>query len=161
MNLDVRALGDPTLRPERFFVGQTSGFGLVRNPFGKVMRRYAVTTRGSSGNAYGALQVDQTLYFDNGEIEAFNWLITEAVGDRYVFAEPRLGTGLFAELRDQDFVYAFRTRLPPPWTRLRLPLRFAGRMSLVAQETVISNIWVSMLGIPFATFTAFHRHTTP
>ncbi len=144
-----------SFRPEEFFLGQTSGCGLARDPFGKVIQRFAVTTRGARTNTYGAIQIDHTFIFDNGEIEAMSWVITEAVEGRYVIAEPRAGSGIIARAVDDDFEMSFKRRFKSRFGQVNA--RFQSRMSLLEPELAVANNKVSVLGAPLGTMTTFHR----
>lgn len=155
MNIGVKSISDMTFRPERFFLGQTSGCGLARDPFGKVIQRFAVTTRGARTNTYGAIQIDQTFIFDSGEIEAMSWLITEALEGRYIVAEPTSGTGIVARAVDDDFEISFRRQFKSRFGRVSA--RFQSRMSLLEPELAVANNKVSVLGAPLGTMTTFHR----
>ncbi len=148
-------MSDMSFRPERFFLGQTSGCGLARDPFGKVIQRFVVTTRGARTNTYGALQIDHTFVFDNGEIEAMSWLITEAAEGRYVIAEPRSGTGIIARAVDDDFEMSFKRQFKSRFGQVTA--RFQSRMSLLEPELAVANNKVSVLGAPLGTMTTFHR----
>lgn len=155
MNIGVKSISDMTFRPERFFLGQTTGCGLARDPFGKVIHRFAVTTRGARTNTYGAIQIDHTCIFDNGEIEVMSWLITEAVEGRYVVAEPQLGSDIMARAVDDDFEMSFKRKFKSRFGRVGA--RFQSRMSLLEPELAVANNRVSVLGAPLGTMTTFHR----
>ena len=157
MNVDVKTASDLAFRPEQFFLGKTAGGGLVRDPFGKVVRRYAVTTRGTRDDAYGAIQVDHTFVFDNGEIDVMTWLISEAGEGRYAVAAPQAGSGIVAQIVDGDFAFAINRRFKSRFGPLKA--RFFIRLTLVEPETALGNTRVHVLGAPFSVMTAVHRRS--
>ena len=77
-------------RPESFFIGQTVGGGVLRNPFFRITRRFRVETRGYRDGSYGGIKLDETYAYDTGEVEAFQWMITPAGAGRYVLAEASM-----------------------------------------------------------------------
>jgi len=128
---------DSTFRPESFFIGQTVGGGVLRDPFFRITRRFRVETRGYRDGSYGAVKLDETYAYDTGEVDAFQWVITPAGAGRYVLAEA-LG----------------------PARGLAKP-RFKVRMGLVGGDTVLKSVRVGLLGAPLGTVTAVHRRAFP
>jgi hypothetical protein len=155
MKMDLRSISDMGFRPESFFLGQTSGCGIARDTFGRVLRRYAVNTRGARVGAYGGVQVDHTFVFETGDIEVMTWLITPAGDGRYIVAEPEVGARMDGTLSNGDFITAFHRRFNSRFGSIRA--RFSARMALLEAETAVASIKVSVLGAPFATMTTFHR----
>ncbi len=155
MNLDVRRLNDMTCRPERFFLGRCGGSGVVRSVFGRLLRRFTVSTTGTVETGYGAVQVVHTFVFDNGDIEIMKWLVTEGEASGYMFYDDHSGGGLTVHRIGEDFHYHFHAALrgcPRP-----LKARFDGRMTLLAPESLMVVVRVSLFGIPLAVMTAVHR----
>jgi hypothetical protein len=146
---------DLAFRPESFFLCQTNGSGLMRDPLGRIARRFTVDTRGHVDEAYGALRLDETYAFDNGELEAFRWVIREAGVGRYVLAEPQAGSGIVAQASGGEFLFTY-SRASGAARGIATP-RFAVRMTLIAADTVLKSVKVTVLGAPVGTLTALHR----
>jgi hypothetical protein len=159
MNIHVRSLAETTLRPERFFLGQTSGSGLLRNVFGKVIHRFALTTRGARDGAYGGIKIDHTYAFDNGEIDVMSWLVKEAANGRYLIGDAQSARTRLAQIVDGDFSFVVHRRFT---NRFGLAtLRCQGRISLVEADTALSTIKLTMVGAPLGTLTGYHHRIGP
>ncbi|MDE2356862.1 MAG: DUF3833 family protein [Alphaproteobacteria bacterium] len=155
MNLDVKRLNDMSCRPERFFLGRCNGAGVIRSPFGGLIRRFTVSTTGTVETGYGAVQVVHTFVFDNGDIEVMKWLVTDGQAGAYMFYDRHASAGLTVNETGEDFRYHFHTTLRglPKWIKPR----FDGCMTLLAPESLIAVVKVSLLGAPLGTMTAVHR----
>jgi hypothetical protein len=146
-------------RPETFFIGQTTGGGVLRNPFSRITRRFRVETRGYHDGSYGAIKLDETYAYDSGEVEAFQWVITPAGTGRYVLAEPSAGSGIMALEEAGELIFAYR-RSTGSARGLAKP-RFDVRMGLIGRDTLLKSVRVGLLGAPLGTVTAFHRRAGP
>jgi hypothetical protein len=146
-------------RPESFFIGQTVGGGVLRNPFSHITCRFRLETRGYHDGSYGAIKLDETYAYDTGEVEAFQWVITPAGVGRYVLAEASAGSGIIAEEQGGELMFAFRRPLGP--ARGLAKPRFEVRMGLVGGDTLLKTVRVGVLGAPLGTITAFQRRTGP
>src|SRR5947209_5762434 len=69
--------------PESFFLGRTEGGGVVRDPFGRIVRRCDVTTEGSYSAGQGALRFDETFTYDDGEVDVWRWVMRAGREGRY------------------------------------------------------------------------------
>lgn len=148
-----------TFRPESFFLGQTIGAGVLRDPFFRITRRFRVETRGFRDGSYGAIKLDETYAYDTGEVEAFQWMITPAGAGRYVLAEASIGSGIMAHEQQGELIFAYRRSLGA--ARGLAKPRFAVCMGLVGGDTLLKSVRVKLLGAPLATITAFHRRAVP
>ncbi|HEY2050615.1 MAG TPA: DUF3833 family protein [Caulobacteraceae bacterium] len=146
-------------QPETFFIGQTIGGGVLRDPFFRITRRFQVETRGYQDGSYGAIKLDETYAYDTGEVEAFQWMITPAGAGRYVLAEASMGSGIMAHEQSGELIFAFRRPLGA--ARGLAKPRFAVRMGLVRGDTVLKSVKMCLLGAPLGTVTAFHRRAAP
>lgn len=146
-------------RPETFFIGQTIGGGVLRDPFFRITRRFRVETRGYRDGSYGAIKLDETYAYDTGEVEALQWVITPAGAGRYVLAEATTGSGIMAHEQQGELIFAYRRPLGP--ARGLAKPQFAVRMGLVGGDTVLKTVHMGLLGAPLGTVTAFHRRATP
>jgi hypothetical protein len=155
MTASARLCDDVIFRPEAFFLGHTVGAGVVRDLLGRVTRRFSVDTRGVREEAYGAIKLDETYAFDNGEIEVMRWMISAAGPNRYVLAEAKAGSGIVAQTQSGEMVFAYN-RSSGGARGLASP-HFAVRMTRLGDETILKAVKVSVLGAPLATLTGFHR----
>ncbi len=140
---------------DTFFIGQTTGAGVARDVFGRIVRRFRVDTRGAREGAYGAMVLDETFSYDDGEVEALRWAIMAGGPRRYVLAEAQAGAGIVAQSHDADLTFAYRR----PFGALRgvRTPRFAVRMTLMSPSTMLKSVRVTLLGIPVASLTAVHQ----
>ncbi len=155
MDAKTSAMGDTVFRPELFFVGRTEGSGIVRDAFGRVMRRCEIETVGSRQASCGALQMEETFRFDDGEIDVWRWVVTAGGDGRYMASEQIAGSGLIAHRDGDDYVLNFHRPVPraPKW----LAARYATRFSLLSADIALKTAKVSLLGAPLGVLTGIHR----
>jgi hypothetical protein len=144
--------------PESFFLGRTEGAGVVRDPFGRILRRCRIATEGAYSAAQGALRFDETFTYDDGEIDVWRWVMQAGREGRYVAAEAKAGAGIAGELRGGDYVLAFRR--PVGRAAGALSPHFRSRFTLVAPDLALKRADVSLFGLPLACLTAVHRRVT-
>lgn len=113
---------------------------------------------GSRQASYGALQLDETFRYDDGEVNVWRWVITAGGDGRYMASEQIAGSGLVAHRDGDDYVVNFHRRIPrsPKW----LVPRDATRFSLLSAEIALKTAEVSLLGAPLAMLTGIHRRVT-
>ncbi|HWF00226.1 MAG TPA: DUF3833 family protein [Caulobacteraceae bacterium] len=156
MYADIGTAEELAFRPEHYFLGATEGNGLLRDPFGRVTRRCRVSTRGQRDSAYGAVRLEETYAFDDGEVEALRWVITGAGPGRYVLAEATAGSGIVADFSGGDLVFAYY-RAPP---NSLIKARLAVRMTLIAPRVVLKTARISIFGAPMGGLTVLHRRAS-
>ncbi|MFI4933366.1 MAG: DUF3833 family protein [Caulobacterales bacterium] len=147
--------GEMAFLPEVFFLGHTQGAGVVRDPFGRVVRRCQVSTEGVFSPTYGAIHFDETFVYDDGEVDVWRWAMTAGRDGRYVAAEVLAGAGITGERRGGDYLISFRR----PVGKATGPLapRFATRFTLLAEDLALKTAKVSLFGLPLGVLTAVHR----
>jgi hypothetical protein len=157
MNLDTRTLyaGDTAFRPEVFFFGRTQGSGVVRDPFGRVVRRCEILTEGTHADGRQTLRLMETFSYDDGEVDVWRWVMTRTRDGRYVAAEEAAGPGIVGEKHGDDYVLSF-TRPVGPAQGLLAP-RFRSRFTLLADDLALKSVRVSLMGLPMGAMTAIHR----
>jgi len=141
--------------PESFFLGRTEGAGVVRDPFGRILRRCRIATEGAYSAAQGALRFDETFTYDDGEIDPWRWVMRPGREGRYVAAEAKAGVGITGERRGGEYVLAFRR--PVGRAIGALSPRFRTRFTLLAPDLALKQADVSLFGVPVGRLTAFHR----
>ena len=146
---------DLAFRPEVFFLGRTEGSGVVRDPFGRVVRRCAVATEGAFSPTYGAIQFNETFAYDDGEVDVWRWAKTAGNDGRYVAAEALAGSGIVGERQGGDYLLSFRR--PVGRAKGWLSPRFSTRFTLLAPDLALKQSSVSIAAIPVGVLTAVHR----
>jgi hypothetical protein len=151
--LDGETGGPPlTFLPESFFLGRTEGLGTVRDVAGR-QRRCRIVTVGTPDTAYDAIQFEETFTYDDGETDVWRWVMARGLDGRYVASEGLAGPGLIGRIESGDYVIAFNRPIRPGG--FPAP-RFRTRFTLLAPQTALKAVQVSILGLPLATMTAFH-----
>jgi hypothetical protein len=141
--------------PEQFFLGRTEGAGVVRDPFGRIVRRCRVTTEGALGAPHGAIRFNEVFAYDDGEVDTWRWVMTAGGDGRYVAAEAKAGAGITGERVGDEYRLAFRR----PVGKAAGPLRprFNTRFTLLAPDIALKRAEVSLFGVPLGVLTAVHR----
>ena len=155
MDAKTSAMGDTIFRPEKFFVGRTEGSGIVRDAFSRILRRCEIVTVGSLQASYGALQMEETFTFDDGEVDVWRWVVTAGGDGRYIASEQIAGSGLIAHRDGDDYVLNFHRPIAraPKW----LAPRYATRFSLLSTDIALKTAKVSLFGAPLGVLTGIHR----
>lgn len=149
---------DMTFRPERFFLGRTQGAGVVRDAFSRIQRRCRVATIGTPHAAYGAIEVTETMTFDDGKVEVWRWVISGGGQGGYVAAEASAGSGFISEPAGEDLVFAFAR--PNGGAKGLFTPNYVSRFTLLAEDLAIRTAKKSVLGAPIETLTAVYRRVT-
>src|SRR5579871_3921255 len=151
----ARAPSTLSFQPEVYFLGRTEGAGVVRNPFGRIVRRCLVTTEGSLGAPHGAIRFEEVFAYDDGEIDIWRWAMSPSRDGRYVAAEAKAGAGITGERRGLDYVLSFRR--PVGRATGALAPRFETRFTQLTPELALKRAQVSLFGLPLGELTAVHR----
>ena len=156
---DHRPVFPLAFAPETFFLGRTEGAGVMRDPFGRIVRRCRIVTIGAFSIAQQALRFDETFAYDDGEIDTWRWVMQAGRDGRYVAAEAKAGSGLVGERQGDDYVISFRRPTGPAGGPLRGPLspHYRSRFTLLAPDTALKRADVSLLGVPLGSLSAIHR----
>jgi hypothetical protein len=155
VDVKTSAMGDTIFRPEIFFVGRTEGSGIVRDAFGRAVRRCEIVTAGSRQASYGALQMEETFTYDDGEVDVWRWVVTAGGDGRYMASEQIAGSGIIAHREGDDYVLNFNRPVGkgPRW----LAPRYATRFSLLSPDIALKTAKVSLFGAPLGVMTGIHR----
>lgn len=161
--VDVAAGGPPggalAFAPEAFFIGRTEGAGVLRDAFGRIVRRCRITTTGAFSAAQQALRFDETFAYDNGEIDTWRWVMQAGRDGRYVAAESKAGSGLVGERQGDDYVISFRR--PSGRAKGALAPHYRSRFTLLSPDTALKRADVTVLGVPMGSMSAIHRRVAP
>jgi hypothetical protein len=153
--LGAGSLGLLAFSPEAFFIGRTEGHGVVRDAFGRIVRRCRIVTSGAFSAAQQALRFDETFTYDDGETDIWRWVMQPGRDGRYMAAEAKAGSGLVGERQGDDYVISFRR----PAGRAKGPLspHYRSRFTLLAPDIALKRADVSLLGVPMGSLSAIHR----
>ena len=151
--------GSREFRPETFFVGRTEGGGVVRDAFGRVVRRCSVVTEGAWNQAKHSISFDETFTYDDGEIDIWRWVMSPGRDGRYVAAEAQIGTGVEGRRVGHDYVLTFRRPIGKA-SGVFTP-HYQTRFTPMAAELVLKIAKVSLFGLPLGALTAVHRRVSP
>jgi hypothetical protein len=144
-------------RPEIFFLGRTEGEGVVRDPFGRILRRCRVVTNGTLSAGSGAIRFDEVFSYDDGEVDTWRWVMTSGGDGRYIAAEAKAGAGITGERLGDDYVIGFRR--PVGRARGALSPSFRTRFTLLSGDVALKRVKVSLYGLPLGELTAVHRRS--
>jgi hypothetical protein len=149
------AHGALAFHPELFFLGRTEGAGVVRDPFGRIVRRCQVVTDGGFNTTQGALRFNEVFTYDDGEVDTWRWVMTSGGDGRYVAAEAKAGAGITGERHGDDYLLNFRR--PVGKARGALAPSFRTRFTLLGPDIALKHVAVSLMGLPLGALTAVHR----
>lgn len=152
---DMRPFGVLAFAPETFFLGRTEGAGVVRDPFGRIVRRCQIVTSGAFSPAQQALRFDETFVYDDGEIDTWRWVMQAGRDGRYVAAEAKAGSGLVGERHGDEYVISFRR--PQGRAKGALAPHYRSRFTLLAPDMAMKRADISVLGVPMGSLFAIHR----
>ncbi|HEY5106422.1 MAG TPA: DUF3833 family protein [Caulobacteraceae bacterium] len=150
--------GDTVFRPEVFFLGRTEGSGVVRDSFGRVVRRCEIATSGAPHSSYGAIHFDETFTYDDGEVDVWRWALTCGADGRYVAAEAVAGSGIGGQRQGDDYVFSFRR--PVGRARGLTAPTFSTRLTLLAPDLALRSVRIRLFGAPVGAMTAIHRRVS-
>jgi hypothetical protein len=151
----ARPLVDLAFQPENFFLGRTEGAGVVRDPFGRIVRRCHIRTEGEFSPGAGAIRFDEVFTFDDGEIDVWRWAMTPGRDGRYVAAEAKAGAGITGERRGGDYVVVFRR--PTGHAQGLLSPLYRSRFTMLSPGLALKRADVSLFGLPLGSLSAVHR----
>jgi len=155
MREEQRPLGELAFAPETFFLGRTEGAGVVRDPFGRIVRRCRIVTEGTFNAPRAALRFDETFAYDDGEVDVWRWAMQAGRDGRYVAAEAKAGAGISGEMRGADYVISFRRPLGRA-SGLIAP-HYHSRLTLLAPDLALKRADVTLFGMPLGQLSAVHR----
>ncbi|HUO12002.1 MAG TPA: DUF3833 family protein [Caulobacteraceae bacterium] len=149
------APGSLVFQPEVYFLGVTNGAGVVRDAFGRIVRRCRVTTIGEHDASHGGVRLEETFIYADGEVDVWRWVMSPSWDGRYVAAEAKAGVGITGERHGADYVLSFRR--PVGRARGALAPRFDTCFTHLTPELVLKRARVSLFGVPMGELTAIHQ----
>src|SRR5258706_211567 len=134
---------------------RTEGSGIVRDPFGSVIRRCDIVTEGTADPSRQTIQLTETFTYDDGEVDVWRWVMTHARDGRYVAAESQAGAGITGQRVGDEYSLSFSR--PTGAARGVASPRYATRFTMLAQDVALKSVRVSLFGLPIGAMTAIHR----
>lgn len=141
-------------RPEVFFVGRTEGWGVVRGPTGRAMRRCRIVTEGRLDDAFRAVHFNETYQWDDGEQDLWRWVMTRGLDGRYAAAEALAGPGIQGRYDGADYLLSFRRPIRPQGGPRP---RFVTRFTQISSTVALKSVRLFLYGLPLGGLTAFHQ----
>ena len=141
----LRALGGPTLEPDRYFEGRTVSFGVFEDRGGAPTGRFSTESDGRR-EADGTLVLDQTIRLDDGTVQQRQWRMRRVDARRYeATAGPVEGIAR-GEADGRTFHWTYTIALPPgDWLHR---VEFEHRMYLADDgRTLLNRFTVRKLGV--------------
>ncbi len=136
------------MTPEAFFQGRLRGWGVARDPFGRILRRFAIEMTGEWSDEHRALHLDETYSYIGGETFQRRWAIhTDEQG--YIFGVDAMET---ARMRGRqignDFQITF-DRPRRPGGRLRDAVQVVRFIEVTPNDSLMIGqaLW---MGLPIA-----------
>ncbi|MEO7026399.1 MAG: DUF3833 family protein [Caulobacteraceae bacterium] len=143
-------------RPDVFFLGRTEGAGILRDPSGRDRCRFTVATTGHSRPGRPEIEIRATFTFEDGEADAWRWVMRDSGAGNYLVAEARAGAGIIGTYRGGDYVLRFRRPLGP--ARGMIAPRFVSRLTSLGPAVALKTVSIDILGVPLGNLTAvLHR----
>lgn len=143
-------------RPEVFFLGRTEGWGVARGPTGRILRRCRIVTEGRLDEAYQAIHFDEVFSWEDGENDEWRWAMTRGLNGAYVAAEALAGAGIPGRYDGGDYLLSFIRPVKPQGGP---KVRFQTRFTPISPDVAMKSVRISLLGLPIASMTAFHKRT--
>lgn len=133
----------PVLQPERFFDGDLSAHGVIKDRGGRVIRRFTADIKAYWHDGVGTLEED--FVFDDGELDRRVWTLRPTGPGRYVgTAGDVVGEGEI-EVAGNSMFLAYVLRIP--YGDGTLDLRIDDRMYLVSENVLINESKMYKFGL--------------
>lgn len=145
----------PSLRMEQFFNGTVQGHGIVRDLFGKVIRRFALTMRGAWDEAGGTLHEDFT--YDDGARETRIWHVRLLQDGRYEATAPEIVGTARGTASGMAMRFHYKMRLPIQGRHM--VFSFDDWMYAVDDNHVVNVNAMKLLGVKVADIVISLRRT--
>lgn len=145
------AAGRPVLTLEDYFAGHTKAWGLFEDRFGRVRRQFTVEIEGRMVD--GALVMDESFLYDDGETQRRVWRITKRGANLYEgVADDVIGSAKgVASGNSLNWTYTVDLKIGEGTLRVD----FDDWMFLQPGGTMINRAHVSKLGVEIGSVTLF------
>jgi hypothetical protein len=145
------------LEPEKFFDGELTAHGVIKDRGGKVIRYFNVEIVAYWEDGIGTLEED--FVFDDGELDRRVWTLTPNGEGRYAgTAGDVVGDGQVTVAGNSMFLdYVLRI----PWNDGTLDLRIDDRMYLVSPDVLINESRMKKFGFGVGEILLVIKRKTP
>ena len=140
-------------RPEEFFVGRSTAWGLFQDRSGRLRRRFTIDAQGIW--ELGTLTLTENFTYDDGQSERRVWQITKTGGDSYEgIADDVIGAahGTIAG-NALHWTYRFALRLG----RRSITVRFDDWLLRLDDDLLVNRAQVSKFGLRLGDVTCVFR----
>ena len=156
--LEDYATEKPVLDLEQYFAGQTKGWGIVQDRFGRITRRFVVEIEGRFEGDRGEL--DERFVWSDGEKQWRVWRL-QKVGPQHWVGEADDVVGQ-AQGRLSGNALQWGYTLAVPIDGRTIEMQFDDWMVLVDNEVLMNRAVFSKFGIRLGEVTlSFRRQSTP
>jgi hypothetical protein len=145
-------------QPDRFFLSETTGRGVVRDFSGRLIDRCRIDTVGRWDHQSGAMHFDEIFAYDSGRIDTLNWAFAPDAQGRMTATEISVTSPVRGWREGGDYRLRFRRAGAPPLSGVKLT--FDTRFSPMEPDLVLKFVRVKLFGVPMGTMTAFHRQVS-
>ncbi len=156
-NLTDYAQETPVFRPEKFFNGTLSNWGMVRDWSGKVDRRFSMTQTDHWEGNHGTL--DEAFTFADGATAQRHWTITKTGPTTYIGRAPDVVGDAVGEARGNALHWVYAIRVPRG--KDTITVTFDDWLYLVDEQTLFSFVRIRKFGLPVGEMTMVFRKEHP
>jgi hypothetical protein len=140
------------MTPETFFQGRLCGWGVARDPFGRVLRRFRLDMTGAWSEEHRALHLDETYSYIGGESYQRRWAI-HSDEEGHILGHDALEIGrLRGRQTGADFQIVF-DRPKQPGSRRSEPVHHVRFLEVTPDQALMVGK-VRRWGVVIATTTA-------
>ena len=145
----------PAFAPERFFEGATSSYGVIEGRSGEPLRSLRTETSGRVAGD-GALELDQTLTFGDGEVRRRSWRLVRVGEGRYRATASDISGEAVGEASGRALRMEYALQLAPG---SRWRTAHATHWMYLADdgETMLNRVVLSKFGVVLATVSETFR----
>jgi len=156
MKIEDFAGKKPVLTLERFFAGQTRGWGVMQNRFGTFQRQFSIEATGAWDATSQSLKLTETYTFDDGQIDRLDWTIVRRGEGRYEGRETRIDGTATGRQAGNAYHWTYTRRVPAK-DGSESSLGFDDWFWLIDEDTLAARASVTKFGIEIATLSVFYR----
>jgi len=154
--MDLGAPGEDELafRPDHFFLAPTTGRGVVRDRFGRIIDRCEIATEGRWDHNYGALHFDETYSYQNGRTETLNWAFGPDAQGRMTATEASVTSPVRGWCDGEDYRLRFKRQGAPPLDKAQM--LYDVRFTLMRPDMALKIAKLKLFGVTLGVMTAYH-----
>jgi hypothetical protein len=142
-------------KPDVFFEGSFKGSGVMLSRSGSLRRQFTLTGSGVWSVGSKTLNMTEAYFFNDGQIDYINWVITKRAPGTYQGSEPTLIGNAEGWIKDGTFYWRYRRRVPDG-TGSHTNMRFQDAFWLQADGTAVAHASIQKYGFEVATMEVFY-----